>query len=131
LVFLLAIFLLIQRECGLWFVSSVCKKEENNAIIPKKDNQYLRLPSPFSFEKIDFVIAKFNAAPQQVYEHTQEVATQLLQRINADEGSLVLFASNKQMQLVADLVENKLVNRRSGNAKAQFNNNHMGEIITF
>jgi hypothetical protein len=57
------------------------------------------------------------------------------------------------MQLVADLVENKLkphllvqgefskklilekhmrfVNRRSGNAKAQFNNNHMGEIITF
>jgi ATP-dependent DNA helicase DinG len=33
---------------------------------------------------------------------------ELLQRINANEGSLVLFASNKQMQLVADLVENKL-----------------------
>ncbi|CAB5500403.1 ATP-dependent helicase DinG/Rad3 [Bathymodiolus thermophilus thioautotrophic gill symbiont] len=74
----------------------------------KSDNQYLRLPSPFAFDQVDFVIAKFDAAPQQVYEHTQEVARQLLQRINANEGSLVLFASNKQMQLVADLVENKL-----------------------
>jgi hypothetical protein len=45
------------------------------------------------------------AAPQQVYEHTQEVAVQLLQRINANEGSLVLFASNKQMQLVLSIGE--------------------------
>jgi ATP-dependent DNA helicase DinG len=76
--------------------------------LTKIDNQYLRLPSPFSFEQVDFVIAKFKAAPQQVYEHTQEVATQLLQRIEANQGTLVLFASNKQMQMVADLVENKL-----------------------
>jgi ATP-dependent DNA helicase DinG len=68
----------------------------------------LRLPSPFSFEQVDFIIAKFKAAPQQVYEHTQEVATQLLQRIDSNQGTLVLFASNKQMQMVADLVENKL-----------------------
>lgn len=74
----------------------------------KTQNQYLRLPSPFSFEQVDFVIAKFKAAPQQVYEHTQEVATQLLQRIDPNQGTLVLFASNKQMQMVADLVENKL-----------------------
>ncbi len=74
----------------------------------KVENQYLRLPSPFSFEQVDFIVAKFNANPTQVYEHTQEVATQLLERINNDEGTLVLFASNKQMQMVADLVENKL-----------------------
>jgi ATP-dependent DNA helicase DinG len=76
--------------------------------LTKIDNQYLRLPSPFSFKQVDFIIAKFQAAPQQVYEHTQEVATQLLQRIDSNQGTLVLFASNKQMQMVADLVENKL-----------------------
>jgi len=74
----------------------------------KAENQYLRLPSPFSFDKVDFIVANFKNNPTQVYEHTQEVATQLLERINSSEGSLVLFASNKQMQMVADLVEKKL-----------------------
>ncbi|WXU00709.1 MAG: ATP-dependent DNA helicase DinG [Catillopecten margaritatus gill symbiont] len=74
----------------------------------KAENQYLRLPSPFSFEKVDFIVAKFNANPTQIYEHTQEVASQLLKRIDSNEGTLVLFASNKQMQMVADLVEQKL-----------------------
>lgn len=74
----------------------------------KADNQYCRLPSPFSFEKVNFVIAKLKANPTQIYEHTQEVAAQLLQRIDINEGTLVLFASNKQMQIVADLIEQKL-----------------------
>ena len=74
----------------------------------KTENQYLRLPSPFSFEQVPFIVAKFNANPTQIYEHTQEVASQLLMRIDDNEGTLVLFASNKQMQMVADLVENKL-----------------------
>ncbi len=74
----------------------------------KTDNQYLRLPSPFSFDQVDFIVANFKNNPTQVYEHTQEVATQLLKRIDSNEGSLVLFASNKQMQMVADLVEQKL-----------------------
>ena len=74
----------------------------------KADNQYLRLPSPFSFDQVDFIVADFKNNPTQVYEHTQEVATQLLNRIDSREGSLVLFASNKQMQMVADLVEQKL-----------------------
>ena len=74
----------------------------------KADNQYLRLPSPFSFDQVDFIVADFKNNPTQVYEHTQEVATQLLNRIDNREGSLVLFASNKQMQMVADLVEQKL-----------------------
>lgn len=76
--------------------------------LTKTGNQYLRLPSPFSFKQVDFVIAKLSAAPQQVYKHTQEVATQLLQRIEVNQGTLVLFASNKQMQMVANLVQNKL-----------------------
>jgi len=76
--------------------------------LKKPENQYLRLPSPFEFGQVDFIIAKFKANPTQVYEHTQEVATQLLKRINTEEGTLVLFASNKQMQMVADMVENKL-----------------------
>lgn len=76
--------------------------------LTKANNQYLRLPSPFSFEQVDFVVAKLKATPQQIYEHTQEVAEQLLQRIDPKQGTLVLFASNKQMQTVADLIENKL-----------------------
>jgi len=74
----------------------------------KAENQYLRLPSPFSFDQVDFIVANFKNNPTQVYEHTQEVAAQLLERIDSNEGSLVLFASNKQMQMVADLVEQKL-----------------------
>jgi ATP-dependent DNA helicase DinG len=74
----------------------------------KADNQYLRLPSPFSFDQVDFIVANFKNNPTQVYEHTQEVATQLLKRIDNNEGSLVLFASNNQMQMVADLIEQKL-----------------------
>ncbi len=75
--------------------------------LTKHNSQYLRLPSPFSFEQVDFIVAKFKSTPQQVYEHTQEVAEQLLQRINPKQGTLVLFASNQQMQTVANLVENK------------------------
>ncbi|WP_246260828.1 ATP-dependent DNA helicase DinG [Candidatus Ruthia endofausta] len=74
----------------------------------KDENQYLCLPSPFVFNQVDFIIAKLKASPAQVYEHTQEVASQLLKRLDSNEGSLVLFASNKQMQIVVDLVEKKL-----------------------
>ncbi|MBE8189744.1 MAG: ATP-dependent DNA helicase DinG [Candidatus Thioglobus sp.] len=73
----------------------------------KNDNQYLRLPSPFLFDKVDFIVANFKANPTQISEHTNEVAAQLLKRIDPKTGSLVLFASNKQMQMVADLVEKK------------------------
>ncbi|WP_024792210.1 ATP-dependent DNA helicase DinG [Candidatus Ruthturnera calyptogenae] len=74
----------------------------------RNENQYLRLPSPFVFDQVDFIAAKLKASPTQVYEHTQEVALQLLKRLDSNEGSLVLFASNKQMQIVADLIEKKL-----------------------
>ncbi|KAA0454940.1 MAG: ATP-dependent DNA helicase DinG [Candidatus Thioglobus sp.] len=74
----------------------------------KEENQYLRLPSPFSFAKVPFIIAKFKSNPTQIYEHTEEVASQLLERIDDTQGTLVLFASNKQMQMVADLMDKKL-----------------------
>ncbi len=74
----------------------------------KPENQYLRLPSPFIFDQVDLVIAKLKANPTQVYDHTQEVAEQLLKRIDSTQGTLVLFASNKQMQMVADMIETKL-----------------------
>ncbi|MBW5290201.1 MAG: ATP-dependent helicase DinG/Rad3 [Candidatus Ruthia sp. Asou_11_S2] len=74
----------------------------------RDENQYLRLPSPFVFDQVNFIVAKLKASPAQVYEHTQEVASQLLKRLDSNEGSLVLFASNKQMQIVTDLVEKKL-----------------------
>ncbi len=76
--------------------------------LTKAENQYLRLPSPFAFEQVDFIIANFKNNPTQIYEHTQEVAVQLLKRIDKNAGSLALFASNKQMQMVADLIEKKL-----------------------
>lgn len=74
----------------------------------KAQNQYLRLPSPFDFSQVDFVIAKLKHNPTQVFEHTQEIATEILKRVDPKAGSLVLFASNRQMQAVADLVENQL-----------------------
>ena len=76
--------------------------------LKKSENQYLRLPSPFVFEQVDFIVAKFKANPTQVFDHTKEVASQLLKRIDTQEGTLVLFASNKQMQMVADMIEKKL-----------------------
>ncbi|MDB3870044.1 ATP-dependent DNA helicase DinG [Candidatus Thioglobus sp.] len=76
--------------------------------LKKSENQYLRLPSPFVFDQVDFIIAKFKANPTQVFDHTKEAASQLLKRIDTQEGTLVLFASNKQMQMVADMIEKKL-----------------------
>jgi len=69
------------------------------------DNQYLRLTSPFDHHSVDFVVAKMKSNPTQPFEHTQELAKELKKRINQNEATLVIFASNKQMQMVADLVE--------------------------
>lgn len=74
------------------------------------NSQYLRLPSPFDFKKVDFVIAKMSAEPTNNEDHTKEIAKNILSRIGKKEGVLVLFASNYQMQEVADLVEDKIDN---------------------
>jgi len=54
--------------------------------LTKDKNQYLRLPSPFNLNGVDFIVAKFKNNPTQIYEHTQEVASQLLKRIDPNEG---------------------------------------------
>jgi len=73
--------------------------------LQEKDNQYLRLASPFDHKSVDFVVAKMKSNPTQAFEHTQELGKELKKRIDQTQGTLVIFASNKQMQLVADLVE--------------------------
>jgi ATP-dependent DNA helicase DinG len=69
------------------------------------DNQYLRLPSPFDHKSVEFIVGKIKSSPTNTYEHTQEVAQELIKRIDSQSASLVLFASNNQMQEVADLLE--------------------------
>ncbi len=73
--------------------------------LSRKENKYLRLSSPFNLKFVDFIVAKMNSSPKEIYEHTQELANELTKRINQKEATLVLFASNNQMQTVADLVE--------------------------
>ncbi|MCS5591987.1 MAG: ATP-dependent DNA helicase DinG [Gammaproteobacteria bacterium] len=73
-----------------------------------KDNQYLRLSSPFDHQSVDFIVAKMKSNPTQAFEHTQELAKELKKRIDQKVATLVIFASNKQMQMVADLVEQSL-----------------------
>jgi len=70
-----------------------------------KENRYLRLASPFNHKSVDFIVANIKASPSEVFEHTQELARELKKRINKKAATLVLFASNNQMQMVADLVE--------------------------
>ena len=72
------------------------------------ENQYLRLASPFNHESVDFIIAKIKASPTQSFDHTQEIALELKKRIDTSAATLVLFASNNQMQSVADLIEKSL-----------------------
>ena len=69
------------------------------------DNQYLRLPSPFDHKSVEFIVGKIKSSPTNTYEHAQEVAQELIKRIDSQSASLVLFASNNQMQEVADLLE--------------------------
>ena len=73
--------------------------------LKEKENRYLRLTSPFNHKSVDFIVASMKASPSDIYGHTQELAKELKKRINEKEATLVLFASNNQMQMVADLVE--------------------------
>ena len=69
------------------------------------ENQYLRLPSPFDHKSVEFIVGNIKSSPTNTFEHTQEVAQELIKRIDPKSASLVLFASNNQMQEVADLIE--------------------------
>ena len=73
--------------------------------LKEKENRYLRLTSPFNHKSVDFIVANIKASPSEIFEHTQELARELKKRIDNKAATLVLFASNSQMQMVADLVE--------------------------
>jgi len=72
------------------------------------ENQYLRLASPFNHNSVEFKIAKFKASPTNTFDHTQEVALELKNRIDTKSATLVLFASNSQMQNVADVIDKSI-----------------------
>ncbi len=69
--------------------------------------QYLKLASPFDYKKNSFIIANIKSLPNQD-AHTEDLANELISRIDVNQGTLVLFTSNRQMQDVADLVHTKL-----------------------
>ena len=71
-------------------------------------NQYLRLTSPFNHNSVEFKIAKIKASPTNSFDHTEEVALALKNRIDTESATLVLFASNSQMQSVADIIEKSI-----------------------
>ncbi len=76
--------------------------------LESSENQYLRLASPFNHKSVEFKVGKIKASPANVFEHTQEVALELIKRIDSSSATLVLFASNNQMQEVADLIEKSI-----------------------
>lgn len=81
----------------------------NNQLgLDKNKNKYLRLSSAFNHQLVEFIVAKMNFSPKDVYGHTNELAKELKKRINPKEATLVLFASNAQMQKVADLIEEEI-----------------------
>jgi ATP-dependent DNA helicase DinG len=76
--------------------------------LKSNENQYLRLSSPFNHKSVEFNVAKIKSSPANTFDHTQEVALELIKRIDSRSASLVLFASNNQMQEVADLIEKSI-----------------------
>ncbi len=60
-----------------------------------KENQYLRLASPFDHKSVEFRVGKIKSSPTNIFEHTQEVALELVKRIDSSSATLVLFASNQ------------------------------------
>lgn len=74
----------------------------------KDSNKYLRLNSPFDNKLVKFIIAKMQFSPKDTLQHTQELAKQLIKRIDKTKATLVIFASNNQMHNVLDLVEKEI-----------------------
>ncbi len=71
------------------------------------NSNYLLLTSPFDFTKVNFIIANIASLPNEE-NYDNDIAKQLLKRINKKDGTLVLFTSNKQMQDVAKIIANDI-----------------------
>jgi ATP-dependent DNA helicase DinG len=95
----------VLTSATLTALGSFSRLQQKTGLSP--DYQYLRLASPFNHQNIPFNIAQIACEPNAM-EFSDLIADALVERINPDEGSLVLFASNKQMQYVGGLIEKKL-----------------------
>jgi ATP-dependent DNA helicase DinG len=73
---------------------------------PPASTRYAVVPSPFNFaEAGELVIPAMNCDPSDAAAHTEELIAQLPQLLNPCEGSLVLFASRRQMEQVYEGIE--------------------------
>jgi ATP-dependent DNA helicase DinG len=74
-----------------------------------KESEYLRVMSPFDFENnASLIVPKLMFEPNKAEEHTKEIVQYLNQEIDLEAGSLVLFSSRKQMEAVAEKLQQSL-----------------------
>lgn len=67
-----------------------------------RDSEYLRVLSPFDFQKNGrLVVPNMEHEPNRVEQHTAEIISYLNEHVNTQKGSLVLFSSRRQMEEVA------------------------------
>lgn len=72
----------------------------------RSDNHYAVVPSPFNFaEAGELVVPTMDCDPSDATAHTQALIELLPKLLNESEGSLVLFASKRQMEEVYDGIE--------------------------
>lgn len=63
----------------------------------------LRLPSPFDYERIaQFTVVRFQVDARDREAHADAVTAELPQRIDPEEGTLVLFTARRQMEQTAE-----------------------------
>lgn len=93
------------------------------------------LPSPFNYqENVQFIVPKMNSEATQYQAHTDEVVELLNKIIDPEKGTLVLFASKKQMTdveyelLRSDDVWKKLLLTQGQRNKQVIINDHKKQI---
>ncbi len=65
--------------------------------------QYAIVPSPFNYQQAgELVVPVMDCDPSDAFAHTDALITMLPRLLNEEEGSLVLFASRRQMEEVYD-----------------------------
>jgi ATP-dependent DNA helicase DinG len=66
-----------------------------------ENTNYAVVPSPFNFsESGELVVPKMDCEPNDAQAHTEELIKLLPELLSGNEGSLVLFASRRQMEQV-------------------------------
>lgn len=84
---------------------------EQSGLKPLRDLKLLQVASPFDYaSRAQLVVPAMASDPKDADEHTQEVA-KLLPQLVSTAGTLVLFASGKQMKAVHALIPETLRQR--------------------